>query len=589
MKKPDSIFSILRRTFRLLNKKERRTSLFLLFGIFANSLVEILGLAVVVPIIGLVIQPESIHTNSTLNAAFQSASTLGIDTTASFLIVLCVLMIGAFLFKAVFSIAINLLQARFSYDVAHRLSGQMWTYHFSKSLEKMRGSDSGRVLSEINGWPLQFANSFMIGGLMILTEISVIGFIAFGLLIYNPIVVISISILLGFGALLIRNATKHRLESYSNIRKRIEPLTNTLINNAVRGILEIITFQASDAVRDLYLRERRIVFRVSSNTKVMHLIPAKLYEVLAVIAVAGSIVIALLQGTPDSGFLQLLSLMAISAYRVMPSMSRLNGTIMQMRGQKHVLAVMESGNQKNTFESRKSETVSAPCKAKIDLRIHDLELTYQSLESPVIANLNHSFAAGKIHGIVGPSGSGKSTLINALLGLHEPRRGDISVWTRGEKPKVIGQELQSQQWLQLVGYLGQHPFLFKGTVLENLSLRIPGIEVDDSMANHLIDELKLRECLGQNPLEFELQEGGSNLSGGQQQRLALLRAMQVKRPVLILDEATSALDPELRNVVFKLLRERALEGSNVILVTHDSELASQCDDVLDLGIQKPFT
>ena len=136
-------------------------------------------------------------------------------------------MIGAFLFKAIFSIAINLLQARFSYDVAHRLSGQMWTYHFTKSLERMRGADSGRVLSEINGWPLQFANSFMIGGLMILTEISVIGFIAFGLLIYNPTVVISISILLGFGALLIRKATKHRLETYSNIRKRIEPLTNT--------------------------------------------------------------------------------------------------------------------------------------------------------------------------------------------------------------------------------------------------------------------------------------------------------------------------------------------------------------------------
>ena len=118
----------------------------------------------------------------------------------------------------------------------------------------------------------------------------------------------------------------------------------------------------------------------------MHLIPAKLYEVLAVIAVASSIVIALLQGTPESGFLQLLSLMAISAYRVMPSMSRLNGTIMQMRGQKHVLAVMELGNQKNTIESRKSETDNVLGKAKIDLRIHDLELTYQSLESPVITN-----------------------------------------------------------------------------------------------------------------------------------------------------------------------------------------------------------
>ena len=73
------------------------------------------------------------------------------------------------------------------------------------------------------------------------------------------------------------------------------------------------------------------------------------------------------------------------------------------------------------------------------------------------------------------------------------------------------------------------------------------------------------------------------MSGGQQQRLALLRALQIQRPVLILDEATSALDSELRDVVFGLLRERAQEGCNVILVTHDKELAEQCDDVLDLG------
>ena len=80
-----------------------------------------------------------------------------------------------------------------------------------------------------------------------------------------------------------------------------------------------------------------------------------------------------------------------------------------------------------------------------------------------------------------------------------------------------------------------------------------------------------------------LHDGGNNLSGGQQQRLALLRALQIKRPVLILDEATSALDSKLRDVVFELLRERAAAGCNVILVTHDNELAQRCDDVLELG------
>ena len=58
---------------------------------------------------------------------------------------------------------------------------------------------------------------------------------------------------------------------------------------------------------------------------------------------------------------------------------------------------------------------------------------------------------------------------------------------------------------------------------------------------------------------------------------------QINRPVLILDEATSALDSELRDVVFDLLQERAAAGCNVILATHDKELAQRCDEILNLG------
>ena len=111
-----------------------------------------------------------------------------------------------------------------------------------------------------------------------------------------------------------------------------------------------------------HISDRWTIFRLDSNTSVLNLAPAKLYEVLAVVAVAGSIVIALLQGTPDSGFLELLTFMAISAYRIMPSMSRLNGAVMQMRGQQHVLDTMERGSSMqaltNDFVTSTGEHVS---------------------------------------------------------------------------------------------------------------------------------------------------------------------------------------------------------------------------------------
>ena len=98
----------------------------------------------------------------------------------------------------------------------------------------------------------------------------------------------------------------------------------------------------------------------------------------------------------------------------------------------------------------------------------------------------------------------------------------------------------------------------------------------------MVQRLGLEDCLGEAPLDFHLNEGGTNLSGGQQQRLALVRALQVVQPILFLDEATSALDDATRDSVFGVLKELTDMGVNIIIITHDRELASNCDDVLDL-------
>ena len=546
-------------------------------------MVEILGLAVLVPVIGLVVQPDAIEKSPYLSGAFHLTSAFGINTPSRFLILLCALLIAAFLFKAIFGLVVNLFQSRFSFAVAHRLSGQMWSHHFSKSLELMRSTNSGNLIAEINNWPVFFAQVFMIGGLMILSEFTVVALIALGLLLYNPIVFVCIAALLVSGSLLIRSATRNRLSAYSATRQRLEPQSNTLITNSVRGFLEVITFRATEAVKAAYLKDRKTIFRIQSNTSVLNMAPAKLYEVLAVVAVACSIIIALLQGTPQAGFLQLLTFMAISAYRIMPSMSRLNAAILQMRSQAFVLKAMETGNELTTQPLEETPAEGTRLPEGIDIRLDNVTLEYESLENPVIEDLSCQFTKGRIHGIVGPSGSGKSTLISALLNLNKPSKGSIGISSQEVGLLTLGQNLNIHDWIHHVGYLSQQPFLFQGSVRENLTLRVPQVTIDKDLVSELIDVLELRECLGRDPLEFQIHEGGSNLSGGQQQRLALLRAMQVRRPVLVLDEATSALDPRLRDVVFTLLRERADNGCNVIIVTHDEELAKLCDSNLDLG------
>ena len=173
--------------FSLLNKRERKRSALLLLSIFVNSVVEILGLAVLVPVIGLVVQPDAIEKSPYLSEAFHLTSAFGINTPKRFLILLCALLIAAFLFKAIFGLAVNLFQSRFSFAVAHRLSGQMSTHDFSKSLELMRSTNSGNLIAEINTWPIAFAQTFMVGGLMILSESTVVALVSLGLLFYKVV------------------------------------------------------------------------------------------------------------------------------------------------------------------------------------------------------------------------------------------------------------------------------------------------------------------------------------------------------------------------------------------------------------------
>ncbi|QXD33151.1 ATP-binding cassette domain-containing protein [Candidatus Pelagisphaera phototrophica] len=578
-----SVLGIFKRVWLLMTLREQRRAGFVFFGIFINSFAEILGLAAVVPVIGLVIDPGLIHENDHLARAFEITSSIGIDTERKFLMFASIGLVAAFLSKAFLNLGLNLIQTRFSYAIGHRISGTMWKYHFSQSLERMRSTESGKVLTEIGSWPLGLANTYIVGSMRLLNELIVIFLIAVGLFAYNPIVLFSVSCLVAIGAIIIRKFTKRRLERYSEIRRALEPQTGTLINSAVRGFLDVMSFRASNAIRSDYLRKTKIIYRIAGNSQIMAAAPAKLYEVLAVTGLSGAILISLLLLERNEAFLNLLILMALSAYRVMPSMSRMNGQIMSMRGSMFILNTIEKALQEwELIKDLHQETQSPVWKSAV-IRLNDVTIGYENLSQPVIANLTHDFQPGQIHAIVGPSGSGKSTLVNTILGLHSFSAGSISVGETTDSTQTLGGEIKIKDWLSQIGYLSQQPFLFNGSVRDVLTMRVQTDRINEERVQQLINVLELNDCLGENPLDFELLESGNNLSGGQQQRLAILRALRIDRPVLLLDEATSALDEAKRDAVFGLLRERAAIGVNVLLITHDMSIAVQCDTILNLS------
>jgi ATP-binding cassette subfamily B protein len=181
---------------------------------------------------------------------------------------------------------------------------------------------------------------------------------------------------------------------------------------------------------------------------------------------------------------------------------------------------------------------------------------------PVLEDVSLSIWPGETIGIVGRSGGGKSTLIKVLMRLVHPAGGRVFI--KGVPLEEVSREAISR----LVGYVGQAPFMFAGTIEENICY--------GSFAPCLPEEIRLaaeRACLHDEIMMMpsgyatKVAEGGRNLSGGQKQRLALARIFLKDPPILILDEATSALDSISERAVQRAI-EAARADRTVIIVAH---------------------
>jgi ATP-binding cassette subfamily B protein len=171
--------------------------------------------------------------------------------------------------------------------------------------------------------------------------------------------------------------------------------------------------------------------------------------------------------------------------------------------------------------------------------VADLQVEYTTAEGKRVRALDGVSLAirhGETIGVAGCSGSGKSTWIKVLLRLTHPCGGKVLV---GGVPL---EEVSRTDLARLVGYVGQSPFVFAGTIAENIAYGHRDVSREDirraARLAHLHDEIMMM------PGDYDalINERGQNLSGGQRQRLALARILLKHPPILILDEATSALD-----------------------------------------------
>jgi ATP-binding cassette subfamily B protein len=359
---------------------------------------------------------------------------------------------------------------------------------------------------------------------------------------------------------------------YAEVRAKVGALNGVLANN-LAGIDTIKSFTAEgrevERVReasDAYQESNRAAIRLSSA-----------FSPLIRMAIVVGFTATLLYG----GHLAIDGELAVGAYsvlvfltqRLLWPLTRLGGTFdlyqRAMASTERVLDLLKTPVQ---LEDGGEALDRAAVEGAI--AFEGVSFAYPE-RPPLFQDLSLAIPAGGTVAVVGATGSGKSSLIRLLLRFHEPGAGRVTLDGRDIRGFRVADLRRS------IAMVGQHVFLFPGTVRENIAYGRPG--ASDAEVEQAAKIAEAHEFIQALPQGYETQVGerGQKLSGGQAQRLSIARALLKDAPVLVLDEATSAVDNETEAAIQRALA-RVTRGRTTLDIAHLLSTIRHADEIIVL-------
>ncbi|MZQ85285.1 ATP-binding cassette domain-containing protein [Paenibacillus sp. 5J-6] len=206
------------------------------------------------------------------------------------------------------------------------------------------------------------------------------------------------------------------------------------------------------------------------------------------------------------------------------------------------------------------------------IEVNQLSKRFNDLQ--VLQQIDFQMKSKEIVVLLGPSGSGKSTLLRCLNGLEEPDSGTIRMddvtWDAAMDRSVKREAIKRIRLMSGMVFQSFHLFSHM-TVLQNITAAPMLVKnMSAKQAAELAERLLTKVGLLEKKHEYP-----SRLSGGQQQRVAIARSLAMQPKVMLFDEPTSALDPELTGEVLQVMKDLAVEGMTMIVVTHEMKFARE--------------
>ncbi len=539
--------------------------------LLVNSFLEILGLAAILPVIVILLQEDIVENISSFQWLYNF---FGFASETRFLVVFALLVMGFMVAKNAVSLWIYKQQANFSYKLYSYFSSQLFKVYQNKGLFFFKSHNPSHVIRNINQIPLDFVNFIVLNLITILNEAVVILIILTLILLYDPVIVLLLSVFVVPVFSLFYRAVKSKSQAIQSELNEVNPTLHINLFHFVYGYIDVKMNNSEAYFLENHKRHLSRVSRLSMLDKVLQQAPTKVIETGLMAAITLVALYGVLFVQDKQHIVGLLSVFALAAYRILPSINRSMIALVGVKGFQHTF---EELNQLNQIDKTSGAKPSEDICFTSSIRVENLSFAYNK-DMVVLNNISFPIKRNSITGIIGTSGSGKSTLVNLLLGFYAPSSGLIRI------DDVPLDERNVASWRRKNGYVQQEVYILDATVAENIAFGVSKESIDAVKLDRAVRLASLADVVNRLPdgLNTVLGDRGAMLSGGQRQRIGIARALYHGANLLILDEATSALDASTENEINEAVCRLAENDMTVIIIAHRWTSLRRCDSIVEL-------
>lgn len=548
---------------------------------FIGMMFEIGGISLLLPALGIIMNPEFIEDNKDFLGLFYD-HIKNFNHNEIVIYVIC-LIVFYYLIKTVYLIFLSYIQSIFTYEIKKEVSQGLFNGYIQQDYSFHLNTNSANIIRNITSE----VNLFVDGIMKQILSLGIEGLIFIGviifLLIFQPLMTLTIFFALGLSSLIFYLYNKNKIVEWGNLRQIHEAKRLQNLQQGISGIKEVKIYNKELIFSKNFFLHNSINANADRNQFFLALLPRIWLEALAIILILAIIAFLIFSGRPPQEIIPILGVFAAAAFRVLPSVTRIMHSIQTLRFSLPVIQLLENqfdGFKKNDLDiylqnRNFKEIPRSDFKNKI--KINNLSFRYQNSQLDTLKDINFEIFKNEKVGIVGESGSGKTTFINLFMGLLLPSDGTINLDDKNIQEDIKG-------WQKNLGYVPQSVFISDENFYHNVAFGVAKDQIDKEKVKNCIELAQLGNLIKSFPdgYETKLGERGARLSGGQIQRIGIARAMYNDPEILVLDEASSSLDSKTEEEIIKSIYSIG-KDMTVLMIAHRISTLSGCNKIYEFS------